>query len=91
MILNILGAKVQVRYVKGLIDEHNSMGRAMFEKNEIHIDASLRGVARKETLIHEVTHWALYRSGLQEGMDRQIEEAICQVISFVVNENRGKI
>ncbi len=87
MILNILGARVRVVEVSGLEDLRDASGQAMFDKNEIHIDKKLTGVKREQVIVHEAMHWALYRSGLREGMDKVLEEALCDVVSFMVTEN----
>lgn len=88
MTLNILGARVKVVDVD--LDDEDWHGKAVFDKNEILIDRKLKGRKRDQVLLHEVTHWALYRSGLREGMDKLLEEAICDVISFVFTENNFK-
>jgi len=88
MVLNILGARVTVIYKKGLDRDQGCLGKAVFDKHEIWVDKSLKGRLKDQVLKHEITHWALYRSGLAQGMDSLVEEAICEAIGFVFSENK---
>jgi len=83
MTLNILGAKVRVIKVKDL--EHR--GEADFPNNLIKIRDDLTGSEFRQTLWHEVSHWILFRSGLNEGLDSVLIEAICDVHGFALSEN----
>ena len=86
MVLNILGAQVRVVYKKD--SELDSAGEAKFSVGEIWLRRSLKGKERKQVLYHEVMHWILYRSGLAEGLNKIIEEAICDASGFVFSENK---
>jgi len=84
MILNILGAKVKVVRVKDL----DSKGEADFANGLIKIRADLKGTEYRQVFWHEFSHWVLYRSGLNEGLDHVLVEAISDVFGFAVSENQ---
>ena len=86
MIFNILGAKVKVVEKDSAL--FNLQGQAHFDKNEIWVNNDLTDKRREETIVHEFTHWVLYRSGIREGMNGIVEEAICDALSFALTENK---
>jgi len=87
MDLNILGADVTVYEVDPEMME-GAKGEAKFKLGEIWISSDIEDdVEYLQVLFHEITHWILYRCGLEEGSRRKDIEQLCDVVGFVMSEN----
>lgn len=86
--VKIYGLDVPVLRRKNLTQETGFLGYFDPEKNEIVIDANLKGMDFLSTLVHEIIHAVFTRGGLRQAkISPSLEEIICEQISVVLTEN----
>lgn len=88
MNLLIFGKKTKIKKVKGLGESANLHGYFDPEKDEIGIDDSLKGRDLLQTVIHEIGHSALHRTGITiTSMQDDIHELVVDNIATALVEN----
>ena len=61
----LMGHEINVKFVEDLTNEHESVGAAVYRRDEIRLQPSINGNLRSENLIahnflHELVHFILY-------------------------------
>lgn len=86
MKLNIFGLQVPVYHKE--IDDKNLRGYYDTQAKEIFIAKEMKGHDFWNTMVHELIHAALYRTGFgQTQMPHDLHEMICENISVAICEN----
>jgi hypothetical protein len=87
MTLNILGKKIRVLKQKKLAELNGIVG--FYDKNNslIVLDSELVGYEYWSTMMHEVMHGIIDRSGINQVVDPQLEEVLCEIVSMVLVDN----
>jgi len=80
--LNIFGKKVKVKVVK---IEH--MGLFLASTWQILINPEQTKEDAIKTLIHETCHSMIQRTGINQALNNELEEVICENVSTVICEN----
>jgi len=86
--LTIFGKHVPIVRTKDLLKTHEAF--AMFHRDKffIEIDSSLKGNIYYISLIHELIHSVVQRSGVyQAGLSHELEEVLAEQISVAIVEN----
>lgn len=86
--LTIFGKHVPIVRTKDLLKTHEAF--AMFHRDKffIEIDHSLKGNIYYISLIHELIHSVVQRSGVyQAGLSHELEEVLAEQISVAIVEN----
>lgn len=84
--LNIFGKKIKVKTVKGL-REQGIAGLFSPSSLEILISEEQTKECAIETLIHEVVHSVINRTGINQSLSHELEEVICENVSKAICEN----
>ena len=73
---------------KNLTETQNARGLYFHDKGMIFIDADLTGNDYLQTLLHELIHAVIQRTGIEEsGIPEGIEEIICDNVATAIVEN----
>lgn len=80
---DVFGKLVPIEYVKDL-DAH---GYYDYEDEKIEIRKGLRGELLLRTLIHELAHAWLHRTGVHYVLPKKIEEVLCHGLEAIMVEN----
>lgn len=86
MTLNIFGQKIKVKKIKGLINS-GIAGQYLILKQEIQLDHSLKGKEIMHTLMHEMLHAYIRTMGIDQAIQSQLEEVLCDQIPAMLLEN----
>lgn len=88
MTINIFGQKIRVLKRKNMIRDHGVRGLYEPDLNLISIDAALVGKEFIQTILHELCHSVINRTGITQGMrEVGVEEIICENIATALVEN----
>lgn len=88
MKLKIFGHTYKVVKQKKMVDNGGVRGLCIPEKQLILIDADLVGQEYIQTLVHEVVHAILSRTGIEQAkLSEGVEEIICENIATAITEN----
>lgn len=85
MILKVLGKNVKVVFTD--LEAENLYGRFWIEANVIEIDKKLKKEQKTATILHELIHAVIQRSGLNNVIAPDTEEIVCDQIAKVIAEN----
>lgn len=80
--ITILGQKIKVEYIKGLVKKESIWGDADPFKKKIRLEDSLKGKEYERVLRHEKMHMILGLSGITNLLPLEVEEAICTLIEI---------
>ena len=80
--VKIKGECYKIKLLDGLEHlEKNAEGICDKEKKIIYIDGSRNNEQREKTFLHEVCHAILHECGVDQALNDEIEEVICESIS----------
>ena len=84
----IFGQKIRVKKIKGLGEKQGLAGFYDPFKKEIAIDASLKGDAFMQTLLHELVHAVMDRVGIsQTRTSHDVHEMVAENVATALVEN----
>jgi len=88
--ITILGTPTTIKLSAKLPEEANSdrdtLGMADLLDHVIHVHKDLSPEAKKRILLHEVVHHALWRSGLSQSINGDLEEVMAQTFAYLYQE-----
>lgn len=82
--LKVFGQRVAIKYVRYIKDAH---GDYDYHTKQIRLEESLKGKLFVETLIHEAIHAVFDRVGLNQAIDHNLEEIVCDNVAKMIEEN----
>lgn len=86
MIINILGKKIKVKYRD--MTKENVCGHYIYAENLIEINNKMDKETQLITLVHEIIHAVLARSGVHNArISHDVEEIISDQVAKVIIEN----
>lgn len=80
-VVEVYGSCYELIAVEDLSQDHGDLGATFPHKNYIVYDPDYEDERVVQTIIHELIHCVLDRTGIGEGMDRHHEESIAESIS----------
>jgi predicted metallopeptidase len=86
--VKVHGRKIQVRETDKFPEEldQDTLGLADLLSERILIHKQIPAAAKKQVLLHEICHVALFQSGVSQTLSLHQEEAICQLFAFLYDE-----
>lgn len=84
--VTIFGNDYEVILNSRTIKDHDADGYCDHEMKKIYVDKSLKGSRQLQTFLHEGFHGVLHRTGITQGIDSGIEEAIVESLSTWITE-----
>ena len=88
MKLKIFGQMIRVLKEHDLTETQGARGLCFQDKKLIFIDSDLTGDEYLQTLLHEVVHAVIQRTGIHEsGLTDEVEEIICDNVATAIVEN----
>ena len=88
MKLNIFGQIIRVLKRRDMIASSGCRGMYRPDEKLIEIDESQVGYEYWHTLVHEIVHSVIYRTGIDQArLDPGVEEILCENVSTAINEN----
>ena len=84
--LNVFGKKVEVKVLKGL-REQGVEGLFIPAKWSILVNLEQSKEDAVKTLLHELTHAMIHRTGINQSLSHDLEEVIAENVSTVICEN----
>jgi Zn-dependent peptidase ImmA (M78 family) len=87
--INVLGAKVPIKYFdeKNVEENRMLMGYCQNSPLEIYINNSLTKIQKEHTLCHEIAHIVMTRVGLDQVLSAEVQEIICESFANFMHEN----
>lgn len=71
---------VQVIKTKGLVQDHEALGMFKGREREVHLELENNLTVDTQTFFHELTHIALWDSGVQNSLSADQIEAVCDAV-----------
>jgi len=88
--ITILGAPTAIKLSANLPEEAGSerdtLGLADLLDHVIHIHRDLSPDAKKRILLHEAAHHAMWRSGISQSINGDLEEVMAQTFAYLYQE-----
>ena len=84
--IDVMGQKWKIVRVAGL-KEAGIMGKCIFAKKMIALDASLKDYDLEHTLLHELGHALIYRSSIYQSLPHEIEEILVDIFGTFLLDN----
>lgn len=79
-----LAGPISIRTSDDLLSVKGAFGIAEYGPRQITLDSGLSPVAARSTLAHELVHFALFDSGSHNGMEKDVEERLCDALASAI-------